>query len=236
MIRKSKYSGQSSSSSRELQWVSFASKVCCCEIWTCWWFQLETRFCWLKWWTLRKTRVYEKSFQWVNVASNLSCVTSEFSYCNLSQAKEEDLRLTERNMQASKKKQSAFEVQMNQLREQKVREEPIPCQTLNSEAVNSRNNCESGTITTLESSRASKLRNKGCTPPHSYTWYFVLSAVDHVCSWCHSLDDRINNKVDLATEEQRIKKKILAAIDAKMRKSLEMQGNTQVSLLCEGAS
>ena len=51
--------------------------------------------------------------------------------CNpLSQAKEEDLRLTERNMQASKKKQSAFEVQMNQLREQKVREEPIMCQTL----------------------------------------------------------------------------------------------------------
>ena len=36
------------------------------------------------------------------------------------QLKEEELRLTEKNIQAAKKKQNTFEVQMNTLRDQKV--------------------------------------------------------------------------------------------------------------------
>ena len=43
--------------------------------------------------------------------------TNIFFIC---QSKEEELRLTERNIQASKKNQNTFEVQMNALRNQKV--------------------------------------------------------------------------------------------------------------------
>ena len=39
----------------------------------------------------------------------------------VSQAKEENLRLIEKNIEDTKRKQSAFEMQINQLREQKVR-------------------------------------------------------------------------------------------------------------------
>ena len=45
-----------------------------------------------------------------------------------------------------------------------------------------------------------------------------------------SLDDRIKKRVDVASEDKRLKKEILKVIDFKTRHHLEMQGHSQVPL------